>query len=112
MTGEKESPGFLARRLAGLAVGDFYPQSEICRALRGGGEAALARLEGDRGLRVCSGVDANDTFCILDSKEGLPCRGLFRHVLRCNVEFNRKALNPFFCGERCGGKKAVGAKCR
>ena len=99
------------------ATGDFgiAPQSEICRALQGGGEAAPARLEGDRGLKVCSGVDANDTFCILDSKEDLPCRGLFRHVLRCNVEFNRPALNPFFCGERCEDPNfpnAVGRECR
>ena len=99
------------------ATGDFgiAPQSEICRALQGGGEAAPARLEGDGELRVCSGVDKNDTFCILDSKEDLPCRGLFRHVLRCNVEFNRPALNPFFCGERCEDPNfpnAVGRECR
>ena len=92
-------------------TGDFgaIPQSEICRALQGGGEAA--RLEGDGEMKVCSGVDANDTFCILDSKDGLPCRGLFRHVLKCNMAFNRKALNPFFCGARCAGQKAVGKDC-
>ena len=100
------------------ATGDFgiAPQSEICRALQGGGEAAPARLEGDGELRVCSGVDKNDTFCILDSKEDLPCRGLFRHVLRCNVEFNRPALNPFFCGKKCDDDpskpRAVGRECR
>ena len=100
------------------ATGDFgiAPQSEICRALQGGGEAAPARLEGDGELRVCSGVDKNDTFCILDSKEDLPCRGLFRHVLRCNVEFNRPALNPFFCGKKCDDDpskpRAVGGECR
>ena len=83
------------------ATGDFgiAPQSEICRALQGGGEAA--RLEGDGEIKVCSGVDKNDTFCLLDSRDGLPCRGLFRHVLRCNMAFNRLALNPFFCGKAC-----------
>ena len=99
------------------ATGDFgiAPQSEICRALQGGGEAAPARLEGDGELRVCSGVDKNDTFCILDSRDGLPCRGLFRHVLRCNVAFNRVALNPFFCGKECEDSSkpnAVGGECR
>ena len=97
----------------GLCVkddGDFglIPQSEICLALQGGGEDA--HLEG--GGKVCSGVDANDTFCILDSVDGLPCRGLFRHVLRCNVGFTREALNPFFCGQKCGEREyAVGSKC-
>ena len=97
----------------GLCVkddGDFglIPQSELCLALQGGGEDA--RLEG--GGKVCSGVDANDTFCILDSVDGFPCRGLFRHVLRCNIGFARKALNPFFCGERCGDREyAVGSEC-
>ena len=99
------------------ATGDFgiAPQSEICRALQGGGEAAPARLEGDGELRVCSGVDKNDTFCILDSRDGLPCRGLLRHVLRCNVAFNRVALNPFFCGKECEDSSkpnAVGGECR
>ena len=92
------------------------PQSEICRALRGGGEAAPALLEGDGAVKVCSGVDVNDTFCILDSTDGLPCRGLFRHVLRCNVKFNRLALNPFFCGKKCeddpSKPRAVGRECR
>ena len=48
------------------------------------------------GREVCSGMDANDTFCIMDSAAGFPCRGLFKHLRSCNVEFNRKALNPFF----------------
>ena len=91
-------------------TGDFgdIPQSEICLALQGGGNDAQLAGNG----RVCSGVDANGTFCILDSRDGLPCRGLFRHVLRCNLEFERLALNPFFCGRRCQGEeKAVGDKC-
>ena len=64
------------------------------------------------GREVCSGMDANDTFCIMDSAVGFPCRGLFKHLRSCNVEFNRKALNPFFCGEKCGAQKAVGSECR
>ena len=56
-------------------------------------------------------MDANDTFCIMDSAVGFPCRGLFKHLRSCNVEFNRKALNPFFCGEKCGVQKAVGKDC-
>ena len=64
------------------------------------------------GREVCSGMDANDTFCIMDSAVGFPCRGLFKHLRSCNVEFNRKALNPFFCGAKCGVQKAVGSECR
>ena len=63
------------------------------------------------GREVCSGMDANDTFCIMDSAVGFPCRGLFKHLRSCNLEFNRKALNPFFCGEKCGAQKAVGSEC-
>ena len=66
---------------------------------------------------VCSGMDANDTFCIMDAEEAdsvlaFPCRGLFKHLWACNVKHNRPALNPFFCGENCGGQKAVGAGCQ
>ena len=90
-------------------TGDFgdIPQKDVCLKLQG---RADAQLEGNG--KVCSGVDANDTFCILDSADALPCRGLFRHVLKCNVGWNRRALNPFFCGEVCGaGEKAVGGEC-
>ena len=64
------------------------------------------------GKEVCSGMDVNDTFCIMDSAVGFPCRGLFKHLRSCNLQFNRKALNPFFCGEKCGAQKAVGSECR
>ena len=79
-------------------TGDFggIAQQDVCLELQ---EEADAQLEGNG--RVCSGVDANDTFCILDSADGLPCRGLLRHVLKCNVGWNRPALNPFFCGAVC-----------
>ena len=90
-------------------TGDFggIAQQDVCLELQ---EEADAQLEGNG--RVCSGVDSNDTFCILDSADGLPCRGLFRHVLKCNVGWNRPALNPFFCGAVCsGGEQAVGKAC-
>ena len=64
------------------------------------------------GREVCSGMDANDTFCIMNSDEGFPCRGLFKHLRICNLTHNRPALNPFFCGAKCGAQKAVGSECR
>ena len=61
--------------------------------------------------RVCSGIDQNDTFCIMDSREAFPCGGLFKHIRACNLLFNRKALNPFFCGEQCNSAAASGKEC-
>ena len=89
-------------------AGDFPGMSEklLCGAF--GGTVQVAR----GGREVCSGMDANDTFCIMDSAAGFPCRGLFKHLRACNVEFDRPALNPFFCGEKCGVQKAVGSECR
>ena len=78
-----------------------------CRML--GGEV---QIHSATGIRVCSGIDANDTFCLVDSEDAYPCRGLFRHVRVCNDDYNRPALNPFICGARCGTQKAVGAGCR
>ena len=72
----------------------------------------------DEGAAVCSGMDANDTFCIMDAEEAdgvraFPCRGLFKHLRSCNFEFDRPALNPFFCGEKCGAsEEAFGSGCR
>ena len=87
--------------------GDFGLSDELlCGAFGGTVQTATG------GREVCSGMDANDTFCIMDSAVGFPCRGLFKHLRSCNVEFNRKALNPFFCGEKCGVQKAVGSECR
>ena len=63
------------------------------------------------GGEVCSGMDANDTFCIMNSAVGFPCRGLFKHLRTCNLTHNRIALNPFFCGKICWGDKAVGESC-
>ena len=58
-------------------------------------------------------MDRNDTFCIVGAAEALPCRGLFKHVIECNAKYNRPALNPFFCGAKCGAfpNKARGARC-
>ena len=67
----------------------------------------------DGSVYICAGMDKNDTFCMLNSAEAFPCRGLFNHLRACNVTFNRPALNPFFCGAACpGDKKAVGAECK
>ena len=66
---------------------------------------------------VCSGMDKNDTFCIMDAAEvddvrAFPCRGLFKHLQACNLMHKRKALNPFFCGAKCGEEmEAVGKDC-
>ena len=89
-------------------TGDFGPLSDaaLCGAFGGTIES------GANGGRVCAGMDANDTFCILNSTEAFPCRGLFKHLRKCNMEFNREALNPFFCGRVCpDDEKAVGAGC-
>ena len=77
-----------------------------CRML--GGEV---QIHSATGIRVCSGIDANDTFCLVDSADAYPCRGLFRHIRRCNDDYNRPALNPFFCGPKCGERSAVGNDC-
>ena len=60
---------------------------------------------------VCAGVDGDGTFCILDSVDVFPCRGLFRRVLLCNLTHNRMALNPFVCGRVCEGETATGGEC-
>ena len=71
------------------------------------------QIEGDgSGESVCSGIDRNDTFCIVGASEALPCRGLFKHVILCNDGYDRPALNPFFCGARCDAtEKARGGRC-
>ena len=95
------------------AVGDYcvpvsgvydesIPQRDICLALGG-------RLRANDA--VCAGVDADGTFCILDSVGAFPCRGLFRRVLLCNLAHNREALNPFICGRFCAEDQAVGGSC-
>ena len=96
---------------------DFGELSDelLCGAFGGTVRTATG---GEAGGRVCSGMDANDTFCIMDAEEAdsvlaFPCRGLFKHLWACNVKFNRPALNPFFCGEKCLREtEAVGSGCR
>ena len=68
--------------------------SALCEQLGG-------TLETSENEEVCSNLDANDTFCMIGSADAFPCRGLFKHVIKCNAEYNRPALNPFFCGEKC-----------
>ena len=85
------------------------PQADVCLALRRKNDQILEGAE----KRVCSGIDKIDTFCILDSTDAFPCRGLFKHVLQCNLEHNRPAEDMFFCGPKCPpGQNAVGAECR
>ena len=68
--------------------------------------------DGGKEKKVCSGMDANDTFCIMESGDAFPCLGLLRHVRKCNCEHNRPALNPFFCGGKCGDQaNAIGDEC-
>ena len=91
-------------------------EEALCGAF--GGTVQIA-TGGEGGSRVCSGMDANDTFCILDAEvadgvRAFPCRGLFKHLRTCNLTHNRKALNPFFCGEKCedaSKPRAVGSEC-
>ena len=98
-----------ASLLGGVCVrtsGDFRLLDEVlCGAF--GGTVRIAT-----GGKVCSGIDDNGTFCIINSNEAFPCRGLFKHLRTCNLTHNRPALNPFFCGENCGVQKAVGSGCR
>ena len=82
-------------------------EPNACERVFGG----VMRTAGD-GQAVCSNIDRNDTFCIAGSRAAFPCRGLFRHVWKCNT-YNRPALNPFFCGARCAGgaNAARGREC-
>ena len=85
--------------------------------VEGGEEELCARFGGmalDEGNgRVCGGLDEAGTFCILDSTgsdPAFPCRGLFKHLRRCNGLYERPALNPFICGEKCDNR-ARGRHC-
>ena len=83
-----------------------YNDFRLCDRL--GGERQQAR----NGEYVCSGLDRNDTFCIVGAAAAAPCRGLFKHVILCNAAHNRPALNPFFCGASCADdRRARGGKC-
>ena len=87
--------------------GDFRrsPHRTVCVDYLGG--------EVVENQRICRGVDEAGTFCILGSQDVFPCRGLFRHILRCNLLYsNRRALNPFICGVSCGDPSITGAFAR
>ena len=64
---------------------------------------------------VCAQLDRAGTFCIVASRDAFPCRGLFKHVIRCNDLHNRPALNPFLCAEKCqdpnANLRARGQRC-
>ena len=110
---ERRRQNFIALTLTHLAGWEPPPVAVSnteaeCRKLGG-----RVRIHSPTGMRVCSGVDANDTFCLVYSGAAFPCRGLFRHVRQCNDDFNRRARNPFLCGKRCDpGKVATGKECR
>ena len=83
---------------------DFVNEDGVlCRAFGG-------RVQGE----VCLGLDQAGTFCILDSAApyAFPCRGLFKHLRTCNLLYQRPALNPFVCDEKCpGGANGKGMGC-
>ena len=94
--GEACVPTAAADSAAGEVFGGLA-DDELCARFGG-----MALDEGNG--RVCGGLDEAGTFCILDSAgddPAFPCRGLFKHLRRCNGLHNRPATNPFICGERC-----------
>ena len=73
-----------------------------CR-MRGG----EMQIDSGSGTRICLGLDRSGTFCLVDSGDAFPCRGLFKHVRRCNDVYHRPALNAFICGARCGADETA-----
>ena len=107
---------FLALARAGLAEADDAGAAPTLAL--SDTEATCRMLEGEvqthsrTGSKICSGIDHNDTFCIVGSASAFPCVGLFRHVRRCNDDHNRPALDPWHCAAPCpSGLRARGAKC-
>ena len=110
-TGECVCPMDTGWEVGGVCVkraGDFVNADEdLCRAFGG-----TVQMEGDG--EVCAGLDQAGTFCILDSAApyAFPCRGLFKHLRTCNLLYQRPALNPFVCDEKCpGGANGKGMGC-
>ena len=73
-----------------------------CR-MRGG----EVRIDSGSGTRICLGLDQSGTFCLVDSGDVFSCRGLFKHVRRCNDVYHRPALNAFICAARCDVDEAA-----
>ena len=88
------------------ALPDHANSPEGCSKTFGG---ALRILDGQP---ICSEIDIQGTFCFVGSREIFPCRGLFKHVWKCN-RLNRPALNPFTCDPVCSenGNIARGKHC-
>ena len=107
---------FLALARAGLAeAGDAGAAPMLALSDT---EATCRMLDGEvqthsrTGAKICSGIDFNDTFCIVGSASAFPCMGFFRHVRQCNDDHNRPALDPWHCAAPCpSGLRARGAKC-
>ena len=86
--------------------GELPQTAQTCRNF--GGQLQDAPEKPDA---VCSGMDFNDTFCLIGQKAALPCRGLFSHIRACNA-LNRPALDPFHCAAKCPANlQARGARC-
>ena len=86
---------------------DGFSQEELCVAFGG-------RVLDEGGGKVCAGLDLEGTFCVLDAGEegAFPCRGMFKHLRRCNGVWNRPGVNVFLCGGVCeDGRRARGGGC-
>ena len=80
---------------------------DVCADVFGG----VVGGAGDALDKVCSGIDFNETFCLLELGGALSCKGFFEHVRDCNMA-GRPALDAFHCAGRCGsGERARGARC-
>ena len=115
-TGEVESGGACEcaadhAPINGLCVHktNALPETErTCAEVFSGDWVDLSAEHGP-GKGVCSGVDINDTFCLMGAGSALPCLGLFNHVRSCNL-LSRPALDPWHCGKACPNG-ASGARC-
>ena len=88
-----------------------YRSAEFCTRLGGSVDTIADSNTGESG-EVCTGIDKAGTFCFVGAPEVFPCRGLFKHVERCNQMWRRPALNPFVCDAACGPQfAAVGNRC-
>ena len=109
--------GHLGAACAGAEV--FNPTEPTLPCVRGDNPAECERLGGElqaaggEADRICSGIDINDTFCIIGSVDAFPCAYFFAHVKECNDDHNRPALDPWHCAKQCAdGLRARGARCK